>query len=922
MTVSLLALEVILSHNNTDFDGVAAMLAAARLYPGARPVVAGSLNANVRQFVSRFESQLPFVKPRHLPKGVPLHRVILVDTQRLSEVDNFRERIGDTRPDPPPVLILDHHPPDATLPPHVTFDGGNVAATTTLLVPRLQAASVSLTPVEATLLLLGIYEDTGTLTYLNTTPADVRAAAWLLEQGADLALLNEYLEHPLSARQSRLLDQLAQAAQVETIANHPVVIAPTRAPEYVEEISALAHRLRERFEADAIFLLVQVDGQVQAVARSLTPAIDVGAILSRLGGGGHAQAAAGLLRGYDANSARDALLRVLRTATTPVVAADLMARRPRTIPPDLPIATAFDLLRRYGHEGLPVVDANERLVGFLTRRDADKVARHGLGDRPASAFMTVDLPTVAPDASLTEVQQVMTDHPVSQVPVVDGGRLVGVITRTDLLRHLAQPAGQPPGRNLESLMAKAIPPALLNLIYRASDLAMELGFRLYLVGGSVRDLILAVPNFDLDLVVEGDAITLTQHLAVRYGGRATSHERFGTAKWILGENNATPGHKEQPLLSGLTTPLALDFVTARTEFYETPSALPTVEAGSLRQDLYRRDFTINTMAIRLEPDHRGELIDFYGGQRDLEQGLIRVLHSLSFVEDPTRILRAIRLEQRLGFRLEERTETLLRTALELLPKVSGDRLRHELYLILQEAAPERTLRRLRELHILDYLQENVTVDDWLAERFRLARESWPAWEKRGLERAAGKDAVSAGKFRSYHRDKGRRPSLSAETPPPPLTPIYIALLCYRLDEATRRGLLNRFNLLGETSRLVEQVVAGRRLLPALSAPQLPASRIYHLLHRQPEEVLFTLWLAGEAAPDQIDPTRFRPRIEFYLDALRHVRPALNGTDLQALGLRPGPVYTRLLTALLDARLDGQVQSREDELALVQRLLAQ
>jgi len=836
----------------------------------------------------------------------------------------LRERLGDSRPDPPPVLILDHHPVDTVLPPHVTFDGSSVASTTTLLVPRLQAAGVSLTPVEATLLLLGIYEDTGALTYLNTTPADVHAAAWLLEQGADLALLNEYLEHPLSARQSRLLDQLAQAAQVETIANHPVVIAPTRAPEYVEEISALAHRLRERFEADAIFLLVQVDGQVQAVARSLTPAIDVGAILSRLGGGGHAQAAAGLLRGYDASSARDALLRVLRTATTPVVAADLMARRPRTISPDLPIAIAFDLLRRYGHEGLPVVDENERLVGFLTRRDADKVARHGLGDRPASAFMTVDLPTVTPDAPLIEVQQVMTDHPVSQVPVVDGGRLVGVITRTDLLRHLAQPAGQPPGRNLKSLMEKAIPPALLDLIYRASDLAMELGFRLYLVGGSVRDLILAVPNFDLDLVVEGDAITLTRHLSARYGGRATSHERFGTAKWILGETNTTSGHQERPLLpllSGLTTPLALDFVTARTEFYETPSALPTVEAGSLRQDLYRRDFTINTMAIRLEPDRRGELIDFYGGRRDLEQGLIRVLHSLSFVEDPTRILRAIRLEQRLGFRLEERTETLLRTALELLPKVSGDRLRHELYLILQEAVPERTLHRLRELRILDYLQENVTVDDWLAERFRLARESWPAWKKRGLERTAGKDDVSAGKFRSYHRDKGRRSSLSAEPPLPPLTPIYIALLCYRLDEATRQGLLNRFNLLGETSRLVEQVVAGCRLLPALSAPEVPASRIYHLLHRQPEAVLFTLWLAGEAVPDKIDPARFRPRIELYLDTLRHVRPALNGADLQALGLRPGPVYTHLLTALLDARLDGQVQSREDELALVQRLLA-
>ena len=209
-----------------------------------------------------------------------------------------------------------------------------------------------------------------------------------------------------------------------------------------------------------------------------------------------------------------------------------------------------------------------------------------------------------------------------------------------------------------------------------------MGYPLYAVGGFVRDLLLAQPNFDLDLVVEGDAIRLAQELVAATGGRLRSHRRFGTAKWILpaelaGENGQLPD--------------SLDFVTARTEFYEHPTALPTVERSSIKQDLHRRDFTINTLAVRLTPDRWGELLDFYGGREDLEDGVIRVLHSLSFVEDPTRILRAARFEQRFDFEIEPRTEELIGDALDLLDRVSAERVRHELELILAEAEPERAL---------------------------------------------------------------------------------------------------------------------------------------------------------------------------------------------------------------------------------------
>ena len=242
-------------------------------------------------------------------------------------------------------------------------------------------------------------------------------------------------------------------------------------------------------------------------------------------------------------------------------------------------------------------------------------------------------------------------------------------------------------------------------------MASALSFPLYAVGGFVRDLLLGQPNFDVDLVVEGDAIRLAQALAQRFGGRVRSHRRFGTAKWILPES-LTLTNDDGTTYAGSELPESLDFVTARTEFYEHPTALPTVERSSIKQDLHRRDFTINTLAVRLTPDHWGELLDFYGGRKDLADGMIRVLHSLSFVEDPTRILRAARFEQRFAFRIEPRTEELIAGALDLLDRVSAERVRHELELILAEAEPERALCRLGELNVLARLHPQLRCDAW------------------------------------------------------------------------------------------------------------------------------------------------------------------------------------------------------------------
>ena len=322
----------------------------------------------------------------------------------------------------------------------------------------------------------------------------------------------------------------------------------------------------------------------------------------------------------------------------------------------------------------------------------------------------------------------------------------------------------PENKNLSVEIKKQLPQELVEFLRLAGELAQKRGQKLYLDGGVVRDLLLERENFDLDLVVEGDAIRLARRLSEQHGGRVRAHARFGTANWIL-----PPAYEEalHPFQDGL------DLVTARTEFYERPSALPQVERSSIRQDLHRRDFTINTLAIDLTPARWGELLDFYGGERDLRDGYVRVLHSLSFVEDPTRILRAVRLEQRLGFELEEQTEALLRNALDLLDHTTAERIRQEFYLILQEERPCEIIYRLKQLGVLNQLHPHLKCDTWLRVRFcrmrRVLRETgWP------LAR------------------EGKTPVANASGPQARPDPAwYLALLAFRLSQGGLRAFISR-----------------------------------------------------------------------------------------------------------------------------------
>lgn len=860
-------MNLILTHEQADFDALAALYGAS-LLNGGLPVLPRRINRNGRAFLTLYGAEFPFVEPRDLPQE-SVARVTLVDTQSLITLRGMGRHTA--------VRVIDHHPRRKGTPADWEVTILDTGATTTYFVEALQEHAEPLSVIQSTFLLLGIYEDTGALTYSRTTPRDARAAAWLLEQGASLRIAAEYLNPPLSPDQRDAYDMLVRNAETFDIHGQRIVLSSAQLPGLTDEISTLAHKLRDLFEPAALFVLVQTAEGVRMVARSTTDQIDVSAVAAHFGGGGHDRAAAALIKtGSTAGqeneltlqSARQTLLDILPGHVRPsVTVAQLMSRRPRTLSTDTTLAEAAKLMTRYGYEGFPVV-SDGRVVGLLTRRAVDRALSHRL-NLPAASLMDAGEISVRPTDSLQHLQTVMTESGWGQVPVTDNtGQVIGIVTRTDLLKTLSPRPARHARRHLTDRLQKSLPPPALALIRSVAQAAAELHLPAYIVGGFVRDLLLGRPSTDFDIVVEGDAIALARTLAARHGGKVTSHARFGTAKWT-------------PHPSGPGQPEFLDLISARQEYYESPTALPTVERGSIKLDLHRRDFTINTLAMRLDGRHFGELHDYYGGQRDLERRLVRVLHSLSFIDDPTRMLRAVRYEQRYGFSIESRTLQLMDEAAPMLARLTHERLRHELDLILEEDRAAAMLRRLADLGLLSHIHAALPADHatlgLLADKLDLLPA--PAWSLRDLP----------GGF-PLRRALGYALWLL------PCTPEQIAALDARL----------RFPV--AMDKVLNAAVRLRADLPALagSKPSAWVARLDDL----PMLSIYVNWLdSGE------------PALEQYAVSWRHIHPQTDGHALRALGMAPGPDYQRILTALRAAWLDGRITSEEQEHDLLQQLIA-
>lgn len=893
-------MNVILTHENADFDALAASWAAHKLNPNAVPVLPARLNANAARFMALYQGALPFVERGEL-RNQQIQHITLVDTHRQPQIKGLRART--------PTLIIEHHPLTRALDSHESFMGDVIGATTTLLIEEIQAHQVSISALEATLFALGIYEDTGSLTYQTTTPRDIRAAAWLLEQGASLDTVRRFLEPPLSDEQQALLEKLISTAAARRIEGFTVIVCALRVNYYIEQLNAVAHRIRDALDPHAVILLVTMprgSGEVTfMIGRSNHDAIDVGEVAAHFGGGGHSRAASASIDSGDLERLQAETWQVLERTIRPALrVAALMSYGVQTIDADAIIKDRIGWMRRVGHEGYPVVE-NGRVVGLLTRRDADRALEHGLDTLTVREVMSEGAITVTPEEGIEALELRMVESGWGQIPVVDAdGGLIGIVTRTDLIKHWVRTHHrQPASSRLVSTELPAVTSGITHdeiatvlgegvskLLTLIAHEAETRGLRVYIVGGVVRDLLLKRPNLDIDFVVESSQIGLengmsragiafAEALAATYGGTVHSFAPFGTAKWKL--DSARLG------LSAEGLPDHLDFATTRSEFYQHPTALPTVYSGSVKLDLSRRDFTINTLALQIAPmgTAQGQIIDEFGGLKDLRAGIIRVLHSLSLVDDPTRILRAVRFEVRLNFRIEQRTAALVRTALPMLRRITGERLRNELSLLLREAEPERGLFLMQTRGILTAIHPGFMIADMpsMERAFRQARTAFPGWYQKAFDFAA----------LGWH-----------------LIGIFLA-------DGERAAVLTRLMF---SEAQITSINAGAEIVRKahlLNDSSLTISQVDKLLHDSSDMALVSAWLSLPATCPLA-----QERIQMYATQWREIRPQVSGNTLRSMGLKPGPCFRMILERLRDARLDQTVSDEDEELKLVAQWLGE
>lgn len=862
-------MEIILTHENGDFDGIAAVLAASKLYPEALPVLPERLNQNVARFISLYQSALPFVRQAALrPRMVK--RIILVDTQRPLHIKSVRSTVR--------TEVIDHHPLSQDLPSSYTFSHELVGAVTTLLVEKIKLQGLTLTSLEATLLLLGIYEDTGSLIYGTTTPRDLLAASWLLEQGAGLDTVRRFLTPPLSDDQQSLLEHLIQQVETRTVQGYSISVSALAWPAHISEVSNVAHRLRDLLDSAALFVVVSMPTGVLVVARSIEDGVDVGEVARLLGGGGHGRAAAATVRDRSLSEITSLIWDQMMAQIQPAAhVVDLMSYGVQTVEVSQPLHQVIRQLRQIGHEGYPVTDRG-KLVGLLTRRDLDRADELGMRDLTVQDVMTAGEVKLYSGDSIFDLERQMQESGWGQIPVEDtSGKLIGIVTRTDLIKHWSRrhPSAQRSERtispqHIETVLGEAI----AQVIQLVADFAQGKGIILYLVGGVVRDLLLGRPNFDIDFVVEGDAIQFAAALQQQFGGHVTTFKPFGTAKWQLAASIMV---QTSPNSDGL--PDHIDFASARYEFYEYPTALPTVYNSSIKLDLQRRDFTINTLAVQLSPSlAAGRVLDFFGGLRDLDAGLVRVLHSLSFIDDPSRILRAARFEHRLNFTLEPRTAELMTTALPMLERITGERLRNEFDLLFRETEPERGLLALQQRGVLAAIHPTLKFDNLMADAFIRSRRAEKPWPDITLNEAE-----------LYWHLWGAL-----------LHPADLEAICQRLLIAgkLRESLLRAAHIVAHTEKL---------------AGDVRPSQVVNLLNNTAEIELLAAWLV-------IDDPQARDNIRRYWLEWQHIWPVTSGNTLREMALPPGPCYSKILKRLRAAWLDGEVRDEASERDLLHHII--
>lgn len=863
--------EVITTHVNADFDALASMLAASKLYPKASLAFPGSQEKNLRNFFLNSTFYLLNITKIKKIDIDAVKRLILVDTRQRGRIGDFA-RVADRKD--VEIHIYDHHP-DASDDVHGQVEIiRKIGSNTALMIDIIRKKRIPVSPEEATVMCLGIHEDTGSFTFSSTTSEDYEAAAWLAAQGADHNVISDMLTRELTTENLWLLNDLMQSATTRMINGTEIVISKVITDEFVADFAVLVHRFMEMESLKVVFALAQMENRIFLVARSRVGTVDAGEIAGAFGGGGHPEAASATIKDQtliQVERSLDALLnsQIRRRRN----ARDMMSSPVIGIQPEDSIDKAANYMTRYNINVLLVMD-DDGLQGYVTRQIVEKAAYLGLGDRKVCDYMNIEFATIHPDAPLKQIQDLIIRGRLRILPVVENRQVKGVITRTDLLNilvgnplvpdalHDSQKGGAVVRkRNLSGMLTERLPKNVVTLLKEFGDIADSLGYGIYLVGGLVRDIFLKFENLDVDVVIEGNGIRFAREFAKNHPVRVRSHQKFGTAVLIFPD-----GFK-------------VDVATARIEYYKSPGAPPIVETSSLKLDLYRRDFTMNTLAVSISKRSFGTLIDYFGAQKDIKDKALRVLHNLSFVEDPTRMLRAIRFEQRFGFTIGKLTLALMKTAAKMdwADSLASRRILSELRLILKEQDPISALIRLKEFDLLKFASPHLDLTDANRNLLEETKEVI-AW---------------------YHL-------LFLEDPMTPWK-VYWYGLTSGLDADTFKRLSSEMG----AGDLSPRGKGEQQLMDTLFRFDGTDYELFALLRIHDTEML--LYLMAKAKNE-----RMKRLISHFFTQLKGKKIRINGNDLLKMGFRSGPIFKEIFERLLEARLNQLTQKKEDEIALVKK----
>ncbi|WP_041075589.1 CBS domain-containing protein [Thermotoga caldifontis] len=866
-------MKLIVGHRNPDFDCFASAVAAQKLYPDHTVLLSGVAQQNLAQFLAIYEEKYSYITESDLTdEGV--ESLIIVDTasferlgQKVQKILNRASRI----------VIYDHHPDikEQTITGEKKIE--SVGATVTLLIEEIAKRNIDIDSIDATLFAIAIYEDTGSLLYTSTTLRDLEAVKFLLQRGANLSEVAEYIRYDLNFEQKQLLEQLLSNVESHQIDGLTVHIATAETEKFIGGLAAVASKLWNLENVETLVCIVRTGKKIHVIMRTSSNEVDLGGVANELGGGGHRKAASFTVNDSNIASIKKIVLETLkRYVNRGILARDIMSSPVRVVYSDMSIGEVNKIMERTGHNGLPVIEGN-RLVGIVTKKAVDKAMNHGMQNHPVKAIMSSKLIVVDANTPLSKVRQIMVENDIGRIPVLENGILVGIITRTDVMRSSFADAVKKVARkavyeedqqqfvDVRNLLISKLPRRICDLLRQLGRFGDELNLPTYIVGGFVRDLLMGNPNLDLDIVVERDGLAFADHAAKNLDATLVKHEKFLTASLFLKDGTR------------------IDIATARTEYYEAPTELPQVEISTIKKDLYRRDFTINAMAIKLNQKDFGLLLDFFGAKKDLENKIIRCLHTLSFVEDPTRILRAVRFETRFDFHIEERTAQLMLDAVRqgYLEKVSGQRLRQEFEKILEEPKWLSALRRLSDFEVIKRMFPGVFYTVTMEQKLRSLADFLP-WAEEFFEKVDRFYAVMF-VFLEYHGDTA-------------------------IEQMKERyGLSNKF---------VDELKLLKRMIIPLSkvvSNRLNFSDIYKMTKGiSPEGFCY---IASYLDPES------QEYLKQFLERQRNTKLVhVDGrTIVEKFGLKPSRLVGELLEEVYCAKLDGLI-SDEQELQFVERKL--